>query len=302
VAAYGDQSDSNEDIRNKKHKVSHESMELLGQMTEPQHNVPSNICFDGTKVSVSSDKCQQRPSSQSSQFIAGSGISNGPRGVRTRNKYKLKLALSEGFQLKDNRLIMEQKVQPEPSSSKMILKEPLDASSTDYDARCNSTANDLGDPRSSAATVSNLHKSTVKFDKDSSRMHVFCLEHAVEVEKQLRTIGGANVILLCRQGQSSSFLLQSMFFKKGAYPGLCIEEMLMASSFHSSSAFSLLNPIFFEPAVSSLVLHIPSIIEQWFILIILEYVNARAIQDMLLGCPFFLLNSILHFHQLWLCH
>jgi hypothetical protein len=55
--------------------------------------------------------------------------------------------------------------------------------------------------------MNNLNKPIVKFDKDSSRMHVFCLEHAVEVEKQLRAIGGANVILLCRPGQSSSCLL-----------------------------------------------------------------------------------------------
>ncbi|KAJ6799817.1 lysine-specific demethylase JMJ705 [Iris pallida] len=34
-------------------------------------------------------------------------------------------------------------------------------------------------------------------DKDSSRMHVFCLEHAVEVEKLLHPIGGVNIILLC---------------------------------------------------------------------------------------------------------
>ncbi|XP_022729420.1 lysine-specific demethylase REF6-like [Durio zibethinus] len=34
-------------------------------------------------------------------------------------------------------------------------------------------------------------------DEDSSRMHVFCLEHAVEVEKQLRKIGGVHVFLLC---------------------------------------------------------------------------------------------------------
>ncbi|TYI18047.1 hypothetical protein ES332_A07G063500v1 [Gossypium tomentosum] len=34
-------------------------------------------------------------------------------------------------------------------------------------------------------------------DEDSSRMHVFCLEHAVEVEQQLRQIGGVQVFLLC---------------------------------------------------------------------------------------------------------
>ncbi|KAG5049947.1 hypothetical protein JHK85_011050 [Glycine max] len=34
-------------------------------------------------------------------------------------------------------------------------------------------------------------------DEDSSRMHVFCLEHAAEAEQQLRPIGGANLLLLC---------------------------------------------------------------------------------------------------------
>ncbi|KAK9734057.1 hypothetical protein RND81_04G111700 [Saponaria officinalis] len=34
-------------------------------------------------------------------------------------------------------------------------------------------------------------------DEDSSRMHVFCLEHAVEVEKLLQPIGGVHVVLLC---------------------------------------------------------------------------------------------------------
>ncbi|XP_077228038.1 lysine-specific demethylase JMJ705-like isoform X2 [Tasmannia lanceolata] len=34
-------------------------------------------------------------------------------------------------------------------------------------------------------------------DKDSSRMHIFCLEHAMEVEKQLRPLGGVHMLLLC---------------------------------------------------------------------------------------------------------
>jgi hypothetical protein len=50
----------------------HESMELSGQMTEQQLNGSSNICCDGTKVSSSSDKCQQRSSSQRAQCIGDS--------------------------------------------------------------------------------------------------------------------------------------------------------------------------------------------------------------------------------------
>ncbi|KAK9119938.1 hypothetical protein Scep_018031 [Stephania cephalantha] len=34
-------------------------------------------------------------------------------------------------------------------------------------------------------------------DEDSTRKHVFCLEHAVEVEKQLRPRGGAHILLVC---------------------------------------------------------------------------------------------------------
>ncbi|OIW18301.1 hypothetical protein TanjilG_31441 [Lupinus angustifolius] len=42
------------------------------------------------------------------------------------------------------------------------------------------------------------HSSLVPLsDEDSSRMHVFCLEHAVEAEQQLRPIGGAHILLLC---------------------------------------------------------------------------------------------------------
>ncbi|WOL04424.1 lysine-specific demethylase REF6-like isoform X1 [Canna indica] len=34
-------------------------------------------------------------------------------------------------------------------------------------------------------------------DKDSSRMHVFCLQHAAQVEKQLQSVGGVHMMLLC---------------------------------------------------------------------------------------------------------
>lgn len=37
-------------------------------------------------------------------------------------------------------------------------------------------------------------------DEDSSRLHVFCLEHAAEVEQRLHPIGGAHILLLCHPG------------------------------------------------------------------------------------------------------
>eukprot|EP00258_Populus_trichocarpa_P022258 XP_024438277.1 lysine-specific demethylase REF6 [Populus trichocarpa] len=38
---------------------------------------------------------------------------------------------------------------------------------------------------------------TQRSDRDSSCLHVFCLEHAVEIEQQLRQIGGVHIFLLC---------------------------------------------------------------------------------------------------------
>lgn len=37
-------------------------------------------------------------------------------------------------------------------------------------------------------------------DEDSSRLHVFCLQHAAEVEQQLRAVGGVHLLLLCHPG------------------------------------------------------------------------------------------------------
>ncbi|KAI3806998.1 hypothetical protein L1987_22918 [Smallanthus sonchifolius] len=36
-------------------------------------------------------------------------------------------------------------------------------------------------------------------ERDSSRMHVFCLEHAREVERRLQPVGGVRMLLLCHQ-------------------------------------------------------------------------------------------------------
>ncbi|XP_062229096.1 lysine-specific demethylase JMJ705-like isoform X2 [Phragmites australis] len=196
VSAYGDQSDSDEDVLNKKNQTCNDSNELLSHMTESQPNSSSNVDCDGTKVSSSSKECQQRPSSQSSQCIGSTNTLNGLIGVRTRNKYQLKMVLSEGFQPKDMYSSMQKKVQSEPSSSNKTSVEPHRG--TDYGASCNSTAISMDGNKNFTIMMNNLATSIVKFDKDSSRMHVFCLEHAIEVEKQLQTIGGAHIVLLCR--------------------------------------------------------------------------------------------------------
>lgn len=42
--------------------------------------------------------------------------------------------------------------------------------------------------------------------RDISRIHIFCLEHAVEVERQLQAIGGAEVLIICHPGWCLYFL------------------------------------------------------------------------------------------------
>ncbi|KAJ8450621.1 hypothetical protein Cgig2_020258 [Carnegiea gigantea] len=58
-----------------------------------------------------------------------------------------------------------------------------------------------GDNAKSSNAIDPMGKPNFPFarrcDEDSSRIHVFCLEHAVEVEKQLRPIGGVHILLLC---------------------------------------------------------------------------------------------------------
>ena len=203
ASAYGDPSDSDEDVLNKKNQVANVSSELISRTIQSQPNNISTIggC-DGTNLSSSSKEHQQGTSSQSSQRIGN--INNGPKGVRTRNKYQLKMVLSEGFQSKDIYSEIQKKVQCEPLSSNKISTEQLRG--TDCQAGHNSATICMDSNTSTTTMVDNLATSIVKPDKDSSRMHVFCLEHAIEVEKQLQTIGGAHIFLLCRPGQSLGLL------------------------------------------------------------------------------------------------
>uniref|UniRef100_J3NCM8 JmjC domain-containing protein n=1 Tax=Oryza brachyantha TaxID=4533 RepID=J3NCM8_ORYBR len=51
--------------------------------------------------------------------------------------------------------------------------------------------------RAAKASVDPDVLTMLKYNKDSCRMHVFCLEHALETWTQLQQIGGANIMLLC---------------------------------------------------------------------------------------------------------
>lgn len=63
--------------------------------------------------------------------------------------------------------------------------------------------NPLSDTHDSGKQTENIKTSC---DEDSSRMHIFCLQHALEVEQRLRAVGGINILLLCHQGTFFFFL------------------------------------------------------------------------------------------------
>ncbi|CAL4907155.1 unnamed protein product [Urochloa decumbens] len=58
----------------------------------------------------------------------------------------------------------------------------------------------------------------LKYSKDSCRMHVFCLEHALETWTKLQKIGGANIMLLChpeypRAESAAKFIAEGLGMK-----------------------------------------------------------------------------------------
>ncbi|KAF8659639.1 hypothetical protein HU200_058397 [Digitaria exilis] len=72
----------------------------------------------------------------------------------------------------------------------------------------------------------------LKYNKDSCRMHVFCLEHALETWTRLQQSGGANIMLLCHPGilhflqpGISSLLIHNTFAE---YPRAELEAKVIA--------------------------------------------------------------------------
>lgn len=61
--------------------------------------------------------------------------------------------------------------------------------------------NHLSDTHESGKSVPQIENTSC--DEDSCRMHIFCLQHALEVEQRLRPVGGIRMLLLCHQDYPS---------------------------------------------------------------------------------------------------
>ncbi|XP_062203861.1 lysine-specific demethylase JMJ705-like [Phragmites australis] len=68
----------------------------------------------------------------------------------------------------------------------------------------------------------------LKYNKDSCRMHVFCLEHALETWTQLQQIGGANITLLCHpeypRAESAAKVIAEELGMKYAWKDITFKE------------------------------------------------------------------------------
>ncbi|KAJ0241705.1 Lysine-specific demethylase REF6 [Hirschfeldia incana] len=81
------------------------------------------------------------------------------------------------------------------------VEEATDGRTSDHSSERLSCGKGKGVAEGSNAGSASVLEVTLPFvsssDDDSSRLHVFCLEHAAEVEQKLRPFGGINIMLLC---------------------------------------------------------------------------------------------------------
>ncbi|XP_042484756.1 uncharacterized protein LOC122065030 [Macadamia integrifolia] len=125
------------------------------------------------------------------------------------NEISVRVGASESVPGPSNTNFKNRKQQPFHSS---FLSEPanlLSMESRNLDGKCEdpmvkSVANFSESAKIANSEIPYENKSVPVIhgsDGDSSRMHIFCLEHAVEVEKQIDVIGGVHMLLLLHPGE-----------------------------------------------------------------------------------------------------
>ncbi|XP_072972225.1 lysine-specific demethylase JMJ705-like isoform X1 [Typha angustifolia] len=232
ASAYGDQSDSdNEEALHEKPVLMGDPLNVVA---ESENLCYSKIGHEKTNLRLIGAECRNGTSVENSHCSDVSNHLKNEMGVTTRDS-QLKVALSEGSQPKDSNFIREKEMtissSSDQSNDEMFednCKEFVGLSKTvgatyphesnmkiDNPASCSTDLSFPFDFFSDSATATggavrtrNIRSFDVKVknsaasilggcDKNSSRMHVFCLEHAIEVEKQLQPMGGVHILIVC---------------------------------------------------------------------------------------------------------
>ncbi|CAN4087990.1 unnamed protein product [Withania somnifera] len=113
--------------------------------------------------------------------------------------HRQRIAVSQGTNCQkiDNSIQLEHESSPSGESNTLLGRLSHQVRSHQLAAKCISNKGEIAQ-KSAVAPFDNAHRQfTSASDEDSFRIHVFCLQHAVQVEEQLRQVGGAHISLLC---------------------------------------------------------------------------------------------------------
>ncbi|KAK3139638.1 hypothetical protein QOZ80_5AG0386710 [Eleusine coracana subsp. coracana] len=99
----------------------------------------------------------------------------------------------------------------------------------DPTASCVNASSDTTLSKGKGTTVPDaLDMLKLKYNKDSCKMHVFCLEHALETWTQLQQIGGANIMILCHpeypRAESAAKVIAEDFGMEHAWKDITFKE------------------------------------------------------------------------------
>ncbi|GJM87602.1 hypothetical protein PR202_ga03572 [Eleusine coracana subsp. coracana] len=99
----------------------------------------------------------------------------------------------------------------------------------DPTASCVNASSDSTLSKGKGTTVPDaLDMLKLKYNKDSCKMHVFCLEHALETWTQLQQIGGANIMILCHpeypRAESAAKIIAEDFGMEHAWKDITFKE------------------------------------------------------------------------------
>ncbi|CAN4085221.1 unnamed protein product [Withania somnifera] len=113
--------------------------------------------------------------------------------------HRQRRAVSQGSNCQKfvNFIRLERGSSPSGESNTLLGRSGHQLRSHQLAGKCISNKGEIAQ-KSAVAPFDNAHMQfTSASDEDSFRIHVFCLQHAVQVEEQLRQVGGAHISLLC---------------------------------------------------------------------------------------------------------
>ncbi|KAH0704812.1 lysine-specific demethylase REF6 [Solanum tuberosum] len=121
------------------------------------------------------------------------------RVIDPYGNHRQKRAVSQGrnCQKTDNSVQLENESYPSGESNTLLGRSSHQPRSHQVAAKCISNIGEIVQNNAVAPFDHARMQFTSTSDEDSFRIHVFCLQHAVQVEEQLRRIGGARISLLC---------------------------------------------------------------------------------------------------------